>query len=47
MNDEALHALTTLKACFSSAILGMIDEGLPFTSETGASDNAISATLDQ
>ena len=45
LNDEALHALTTLKTDLSSAKLGVIDEDLPFTLETDASDNAISATL--
>jgi len=46
-NDEALHALTMLKTDLFSATLGVIDENLPFTLETDASDNAISATLNQ
>jgi len=46
-HDEALHALTMLKTDLSSATLGVIDEDLPFILETDASDNAISATLNQ
>jgi len=33
LNDEVLHALTTLKTDLSSATLGVIDENLPFTFE--------------
>ena len=47
LNDEALHALTTLKTDLSSATLGVIDEDLPLTLETDTSDNAIPATLNQ
>ena len=47
LNDDALHALTTLKTDLSSATHGVIDEDLPFILETDSSDNVISATLNQ
>ena len=47
LNDEAWHALTTLKANLSSATLGVIDEDLPFTLETDASDKTVVSTLNQ
>ena len=42
-----MHALKTLKQVLTSAALKIIDEKLPFVFETDASDNAISATLNQ
>ena len=39
--------MKVLKDDLSSAALGAIDETLPFVLETDASDNAISATLNQ
>jgi len=42
LNDEALHVLTTLKTYLSSSTLGVIDEDLPFTLDTDASENTIS-----
>ena len=47
MREEALQALKILKQDLTSAALKMIDEKLPFVLETDASDNAISATLNQ
>jgi len=47
LNDDALHALTTLKTDLSSATHGVINEDLPFILETDSSDNVISATLNQ
>jgi len=47
LREEALQALKTLKQDLTSAALKVIDEKLPFVLETDASDNAISATLNQ
>ena len=42
-----MQALKTLKQDLTSATLKVIDEKLPFVLEADASDNAISATLNQ
>ena len=42
-----MQVLKTLKQDLTSAALKVIDEKLPFVLETDASDNAISATLNQ
>ena len=47
LGDNAVGAIKVLKDDLSSAALGAIDETLPFVLETDASDNAISATLNQ
>ena len=47
LREEAVQALKTLKQDLTSAALTVIDEKLPFVLETDASDNAISATLNQ
>ena len=43
----AVSAFKQLREGLASATLEVIDEKLPFVSETDASDNAISATLNQ
>ena len=45
--EEAVAALDSLKTCLSTVTLGTIDERLPFTVESDASEHAISATLNQ
>ena len=45
--NEVLLALKTLKNDLATATLSVIDEQLPFVIETDASDNAISASLNQ
>ena len=45
--NEVLLALKTLKNNLATATLSVINEQLPFVIETGASDNAISASLNQ
>jgi len=47
LREEALQALKTLKQDLTSAALKVIDEKLPFVLETDASDNAVSATLNE
>jgi len=47
LNGGALQTLTTLATDLSSATVGVVDEDLPATLETDASENAISATLNQ
>ena len=47
LREEAVQTLKTLKEDLTSAALTVIDEKLPFVLETDASDNAISATLNQ
>ena len=47
LREEALQTLKTLKQDLTSATVTLIDEKLPFVLETDASDNAISATLNQ
>ena len=45
--EEAVAAFDSLKTCLSTVTLGTIDERLPFTVESDASEHAISATLNQ
>ena len=47
LREEALQALKTLKQDLTSDAFNVIDERLPLVLETDASDNAISATLNQ
>ena len=47
ISSEAALALKSLKECLSTVTLGAIDENLPFTVETDASNHSISATLNQ
>ena len=47
LDDEARQALNTLKDQLARASLHPIDESIPFTVETDASDFAIAATLNQ
>lgn len=47
LHHEACVAFDSLKASLAQATLGAIDEHLPFTVETDASDIAISASLNQ
>ena len=47
MCEQALEALELLKNDWASAALQIIDENVPFSIETDASENAISATLNQ
>ena len=47
MGEKALNAFKSLKDKLVSAALQIIDENVPFVVETDASDNAISASLNQ
>jgi len=47
LREEALQDVKTLKQDLTSAAIKVIDEKLPFVLKTDASDNAISATLNQ
>jgi len=47
LDGNAVGAIKVLKDDLSSAALGVIDEKLPFALETDASENAISAMLNQ
>ena len=47
LSNEAEQALKLLKNDLATAALHVIDEHLPFVIETDASDNAVSATLNQ
>ena len=47
LSEEAQQALTSLKEDLTSATLRVINENLPFVIETDASENAISASLNQ
>jgi len=47
LREKAVRALKTLKQDLTSAAFKVIDEKLPFVSETDAPDDAISVTLNQ
>ena len=47
LSNEVEQALKLLKNDLATAALHVIDEDLPFVIETDASDNAVSATLNQ
>ena len=47
LSDDAIKAFASLKDSISSAVIASIDESLPFTVETDASESAIAATLMQ
>jgi len=47
LSDEAISALESLKKCVNTVTLGAIDESLPFTVETDASEQAVCAILNQ
>ena len=47
LNDETVSAIESLKKFLSTTTLEAIDDSLPFTVETDASDRTISATLSQ
>ena len=47
MGEKALNAFKSLKDKLVSAAPQIIDENVPFVVETDASDNAISASLNQ
>ena len=47
MGEKDVQALNLLKNDLASATLQIIDESIPFVIETDASENAVSATLNQ
>ncbi|KAL7644389.1 UNVERIFIED_CONTAM: hypothetical protein RMT77_005219 [Armadillidium vulgare] len=47
LNEEAVTAINDLKGSIMKSVKLKIDESLPFTVETDASDTAIGATLNQ
>ena len=47
MGEKDVQALTLLKNDLASAALQIIDVSIPFVIETDASENAVSATLNQ